>query len=280
MIIGHEELQKEFRKLAGEGELAQGYIFYGPARVGKFAFACALANQLENKIFERGSRAPLGDTLFLRSDETGSIGIDRVREVKRFIWQKPNRSARRTLIIDNADLLTDEAQNALLKIAEEPPPSGLVILIIDDPEKIRPTLQSRFPKVYFGPVSAKKIEKWLEAEHGLTEASAVKLAAGSIGLPGLAIELMDKNSKLNLRLGQAGRYLKAQGVARVALVKEILESEEFQLDNFLEALAIYAAQSGYEQPRFWHQLLGLRRQASYFNLNPKIQLIALGKTIS
>jgi len=279
MLIGHEELKKEFCAWADSGSLAQSYIFYGPARVGKFAFARALSNYLENGVFEKESQAPLGDALVVATDESNSIGIDRAREIKKFLWQKPNRSANRTLIIDRAELLTDEAQNALLKITEEPPASSLLILVIEDPESLRPTLQSRFRKVYFGPVSLKKIGKWLQAEFGASKEESVSMAQKSLGLPGLAAELMDKDGVLTRRLNLAGKYLKLQGAGRSAFIKEMLEDETFRLDNFLEALAMSASQSGYKQAGFWHYLLELRRQVSSFNLNPRIQLSALSRHI-
>ena len=277
VLIGHEELQKEFRALADNGNLAQGYIFYGPARVGKFSFARALANYFENKVFKKESIAPLGDALVVGPGEGNSIGIDRAREIKKFLWQKPNRSSRRMVVIDRAELLTDEAQNTLLKTTEEPPASGALILVTEDPESLRPTLQSRLRKIYFGPVQLKKIEKWLQSELGVDKEKSAELAEKSLGLPGLAAELGDKNSGLVRRLGQAAKYLKLNGAARSAFVKEMLEDESFRLDDFLEALAMHSAQSGYRQPRFWHHLLELRRQAGYFNLNPRIQLSALAK---
>lgn len=96
----------------------------------------------------------------------GSVGINVVRGINQFLWQKPLLSSRKTLIINEAHNLTLIAQNALLKITEESPPHSLVILIIKELEEIIPTLLSRFQKVYFPPVDKKSdisIKNFLEA---------------------------------------------------------------------------------------------------------------------
>ena len=113
MLVSHQHLIKNFKVLVARGKLAHGYIFFGESRVGKFYFAKHLANLLENNTFEITSRV-LQDALVLES----ASGIDAMRDLKNFLWQKPIISSKRTIIIDNADRLTPEAQNAILKITE------------------------------------------------------------------------------------------------------------------------------------------------------------------
>ena len=132
-MIGHEKILDDFQSLIKRDVLGHGYVFVGSAMVGKKAAARWLAEHLE------GSTGTLGDYKLIEPGESNSIGIDAVREIRNFLWQKPNVSSRRTLIIDDADLMTTEAQNALLKITEEPPASSLLILITSDVESIMPT---------------------------------------------------------------------------------------------------------------------------------------------
>src|SRR5690349_15600623 len=113
-IIGHETALADLKKLADRGALSHSYLFFGPAMVGKKMVARALAEHLEKR--ENAATVALSDCILIEPGEGGSIGIDTVRDIKNFLWQKPNVSARRTLIIDDAELLTAEAQNALLKI--------------------------------------------------------------------------------------------------------------------------------------------------------------------
>ena len=115
MLIGLETLTRKFQNLAEEQKLSQAYLFFGESGLGKFSFAKSLA-----AYFETGDwnfSGALIDGLILMPP----LGIDEARQVKNFLWQKPFRSFRRTVVIGKAENLTPEAQNALLKIIEEPP---------------------------------------------------------------------------------------------------------------------------------------------------------------
>lgn len=96
-----------------------------------------------------------------------TIGINQIREINSFLWQKPISSLRRTLIIKSAGSLTAQAQNALLKITEEPPPHGLIILIVNKLEELLPTLLSRFQKHHFAvigqPATSSEAQKFIKA---------------------------------------------------------------------------------------------------------------------
>ncbi len=234
-------LVRDFKALADAKKLAHGYIFFGLGRAGKKVFASALARYLEESEFsERGG--VLSDAFQISPDEKGTLGIDSIREVKNFLWQKPIYSAYRTVIIDGGEFLTDEAQNALLKVAEEPPPSALILLLIDDPERLRPTLQSRLQKIFFTQLKG-------ETEDG----------------PGEYTE-------------EARRFFRLEKSQRGAMIKEMVADEDFDLDGFLEALLL-ATPVKKSNFNFWHAALELRREINYFNLNPRLQLTALARTM-
>ena len=147
------ELKKDFQKLIEKNNLSQGYILFGFGRYNfseggaeeKFLFSKELANFLEIGKWEADNRVLL-DARILNAKEDG--GIDLVRSASHFLWQKPVVSKKRTLIINNADNLTLPAQNAILKISEEPPAHALIILIVRDPEVLLPAVVSRFQKIY------------------------------------------------------------------------------------------------------------------------------------
>jgi DNA polymerase III delta prime subunit len=294
-IIGHEAIIANLKNLNDRGILGHGYIFVGPSMVGKRTAAMALGYYLEKDIFEpplggpenEGHKKILQDSKvidiafmkMLDADASGdSIGIDAAREVKTFLWQKPNTSARRTLIIDNAELLTIEAQNALLKITEEPPTSSLLIFITSDIESILPTIVSRLPKIYFGAVAHVEIERWLvESEH-LTKAKATTLAKRSLGKPGIAWRILhDEAFQKNLELAEA--FLKTTPTARRDFIKKLIDPDDFSLRIFLDAVIMTLA---WETPSraksaFWHKTLKLYEGVSNFSLNPRLQLEALMK---
>jgi DNA polymerase-3 subunit delta' len=287
-MIGHEKIIADLKDLNMRGALGHGYVFFGPSMVGKRSTAAALGHYLEKGIFEPVENETVVqdlkiiDVAFMKSlnpDTSGdSIGIDAVREVRNFLWQRPNTSTRRTLIIDNAELLTTEAQNALLKITEEPPVSSLLILITSDIESILPTILSRLPKIYFGPIPEKEIAQWLIEKHAITETKAEPLAKRSLGKPGIAWRLLsDERFQRNLEL--AGQFLKTSPTGRKDFIKKLIDPEDFSLRIFLDAVIMTLA---WETPskaksQFWHKTLKLYENVNSFNLNPRLQLESLMK---
>lgn len=272
-------------QLVLKGTLSHGYIFYGPSMVGKRTIAWALANFLEkekfelpaeNEVLQDGMVIDLAFAKRLDPNVKDSIGIDAVREVKNFLWQKPNVSSRRTLVIDDAELLTTEAQNALLKITEEPPASSLLIVIVSDMESVMGTIQSRLQKIYFGSVPETDIAKWLVKEHDVAQAKAGPFASRALGKPGLAWRLA-KDEAFREKLEGAAAFLRTTPASRKDFLKKLLEPEDFNLRTFLDAVIINLA---WEKPSrtsaaLWHRTLALYGNSMNFSLNPRLQLMSL-----
>lgn len=91
--------------------------------------------------------APL-DSRELAPDEDGIIRIEHVRAAINFLWQKPVKAARKTVFVNGAEAMTDQAQAAFLKTVEEPPEHGLILMSALDPRILVPALGSRFQKIY------------------------------------------------------------------------------------------------------------------------------------
>ncbi len=142
MLAGHQHLVEDFKSLMTARRLFPSYIFFGEPSLGKFHFARHVAAYAETGTFDIGVRA-LQDTLIVDGDN----GIDAMRHLKAFLWQKPAVSGYRTAIVNNADDLTIEAQNAILKVAEEPPAHALLILIVRQPDNLIVPIASRFQHV-------------------------------------------------------------------------------------------------------------------------------------
>ncbi len=276
MIIGHAKTIADLKEMTRDGALGHGYLFFGPSMTGKRTTALGLANFLEHGVFDTPKEGGILqdtkviDLAFMRTLDPeakgGSIGIDAVREVKHFLWQKPNASPRRTLIIDTAELLTTEAQNALLKVTEEPPASSLLILVTSDAERILPTIVSRLPKVYFGTVPERDIAAWTDT----------KSAAAARGKPGLAWRIAHDEA-FQEELAAAQAFLRTTPSGRRDFIKKLIEPETFSLHNFLDAVIITLA---WEKPSkakaaFWHKAMRLSEHSGNFGLNPRLQLEAL-----
>jgi DNA polymerase III delta prime subunit len=149
-VFDKEALRENFEKLADSGKLSHAYLFFGESGNGeKEKFAKSLANFLENGDFSFPERG-LEETLIVSPNEKGSIGIDAIRDVKRFLWQKASSEAgKRTAIVENAESLTFEAQNSALKIVEEPPANCLIVFTANNENNLLPALRSRLQKIHF-----------------------------------------------------------------------------------------------------------------------------------
>lgn len=223
IMIGHQDLIKDFTTLTKHDGLAHGYLFFGEPKIGKFLFAKNLAYLLEQGVFEITER-PLQDTMIVPAGG----GIDLMREARQFVWQRPNISPRRVVIVNDADDLTVEAQNAILKIAEEPPEHALILLIARNPETILPPLRSRLQKIYFAPLPSAEMEKT-----GVSQA----IADAAYGRPGRALALSDPSPALTTAREYAQRFLRSSGPMRSKLIKEFVDLQKEQpevLDLFFE----------------------------------------------
>ncbi len=253
MVFGHDDKKDLFLKLIKNSSLHHAYLFYGDEGVGKMLFARHLAYCLERKEFNLGPESLL-DLNVYQPDEKGIIGIDEIREIKSKISQKPIRSSRRTIIIDQAEKLTPAAQNALLKILEEPPSFGLLVLIAVQPEVLLPPLYSRLVKIYFPRFSQKAIARILVQKLKLDKKTAEKIAPAAFGSLGRALQLSRPPKK---------------------------DKTEFDLSRHLDDLILkfYFQDKIRNQPKISF-LLKRMTEVKRYNLNPKVQKKAVDYAVS
>ena len=279
MLFGLDKNLETLKDLAKADSLPHGFIFYGPQMVGKFTAAKALASYFEKKDWD--FEGVLEDAHIIQPDEEGTIGIDAVREIKTFVYQKPNFSKYRTLILDEAERMTEAAENALLKVAEEPPESSLIILIVREPELLSATLRSRFQKIYFGEWNESDLEEYLKKDKKYPAVEAKKLARLSGGKVGLAI-LLKTDEEFKKRMTVALKYLESTPQARSELMKKLQEDETWNIERFLDDLALalvakYEGSKGFASA--YHALMETRQNFGYYNLSPKIQMEALSQKL-
>ena len=271
MRIGHDKLVSDFKRLADEGGLFHAYLFVGEKGVGKFSFALSLANYLEKGSFDLpGENKVLGELLIVRPEEKETIGIDQIRRIRHFLSEKPVLGSRRLVVIDQAEALTDQAGNALLKVLEEPPESGLLVLVAESAESVFRTIRSRSQVVYFGKAEEKDVASWLIEEKGLKKAEAEKIAALSFGKPGIAARLSGEKAAA---LAAAEEFL-ASPARRSAIIRQLLD-EEASVPEFLEDLILLLRRS--PQPRFkaLRAVTETMTRVMDYNVNKRLQLEAM-----
>lgn len=256
MLYGLESKIEEFKKAVKENNLRQSYLFFGEPQVGKFTFASSLVNFLETQEFAPlEGRRPLVDAEFFLPDESGSIGIDAVRRLKKFLYQRPIASSRRSAVFDSAESLTPEAQNALLKIIEEPPQFSLVIFIAHETSVFSPTLASRFTKVYFPRLSQKAIEKFLKEKLKVSPEKAALTAKQSFGRIGRAVQLTQSPPS------------------------KTEKADPESLSEYLEELILSLHKNLLKNSSKLSWLLEREELVKRYNLNPKLQFKAIQEKI-
>jgi DNA polymerase III subunit delta' len=197
-VLGHDRIRDLLGRALAAGRLPPALLFVGPRGVGKRTLALAVARAL---LCPDG--APLGDAcgkcpachrtskalhpdLFLAEPEgaTLTLKIERVRDLVREIDARPFEAASRAILIDDAHTMTEQAQNALLKSLEEPPPTSHVFLVTPSPQTLLPTVRSRCQTLRLGPLPAALLEATLAERLSLSPAEArlrVSVSAGSLG---------------------------------------------------------------------------------------------------
>jgi len=136
----------------------------------------------------RIARGVHADVLVVEPGDSGSIKIDQVREAIDRAAYRPFEGRRRLVLIDAADALVGEAQNALLKTLEEPPPSSVFVLVTSRPDLLLPTVRSRGHRLRFCALAESDVAAVLMKNHGFGEADAHAAAATSDGSIGRALE--------------------------------------------------------------------------------------------
>jgi len=126
------------------------------------------------------------------------IAVERIRE----LYDQVKSNAQQLIIIDDAEKMTDTAQNALLKLLEEPNEHTSFILTSHQPEGLLPTVRSRTQSYFVPPVSGDKINQRIEAIPGLIQAKKQQVTFLTAGLPAELHRLIEDDSYFRQRASQ------------------------------------------------------------------------------
>ncbi|MEW6652064.1 MAG: hypothetical protein AB1394_01210 [Bacteroidota bacterium] len=129
-------------------------------------------------------------------ENANSIKINSIREITKFVSLDVNANVMRFIIILDADLMSDEAQNALLKNLEEPPQGIYFILLTSKKEQLLPTIASRCRDITFEPLSVYSVSQILIKQFGTEIIIADKVAKFSGGSVTQAIKLLEYDFEL------------------------------------------------------------------------------------
>lgn len=192
--------------LSNDGDKLQAFLLYGPTGCGKTTLARIIAGELG----VRGAD-------FREVDSADFRGIDTIRDIRRQSNFVALESPRRVWLIDECHKLTNDAQNALLKGLEDPPPHVHYILATTDPQKLLPTIRGRCSQYELKPlndnVMFRLLRKVVHSEgESLNREVYDQIIMDSQGLPRNALQILEQvfASPVGSRLQTARRQAEVQ----------------------------------------------------------------------
>ena len=200
MIIGNEKKIDMLRQIIKSNNIPHAMIFSGPEMIGKKKIAIEF---IKNIFCEE----LCGECYFCKSIEynpdiniispvEGNIEIEEIRKAKERLSLKPYHNKIKALIIDDSHLMKSDAQNAFLKMLEEPKGNTLIIFITPFREMLLKTIRSRAQEIKFSLVGNEEIEKYL-ISLGASSKKAKEISLISSGQIGKAINFFEDKSKMD-----------------------------------------------------------------------------------
>lgn len=224
------------------GNIVHTYLFEGEQGVGKRQTAVEFARAL---LCSDSVRTPCGMCVNCIQSASGnnpdlnrfrledlsskkSIGVDEIRKIISDVYIRPFQARYKVYIIEDGDALTPEAQNAMLKILEEPPLYTVFIICTTNLGFILPTVQSRSRIIHFYPQSGRDISAYIKQNYPDLKLQAGFISSYAQGILERADELCRDKELLNLRIEACDRLCK--------LMRGGNEREVFEIAGFFEGL--------------------------------------------
>ncbi len=217
------------------GDPVHAYLFCGPEGTGKRSLAAIAARALNCQ--GQAAQKPCDtcpscarylsgnhpDHIVVRSEK--AIGVDDVRGLVERVSIKPYEGGRHTVAIEDADAMTVQAQNALLKTLEEPPGDAVFFLLAKSASPLLSTVRSRVRLVRFPPLGDEAVRKALE-KLGMAPLRANALAQLSEGSVGRALTLDADQDYWALRERVMASLMKLRGPGDVAAAFALIKDDK------------------------------------------------------
>ena len=252
-ILGHEQIIEHLQTAIKTDKVSHAYILDGPDMSGKKMIADAFSMTLECE--KKGTepcmechscKQALGknqpDIIYLQHEKPNTISVDDIRsQINNDIGVKPYSSPYKVYIVDEAEKMNVQAQNALLKTIEEPPAYAVILLLTNNAEIFLPTILSRCVRLSLKAVPDEKIKAYLMENYEVPDYKADVCVAFAQGNVGKAIELAEsedfneiKNSALQLikRLDDIELYEMTEAVKQISNYK-------LQINDYFDLIMIW-----------------------------------------
>jgi DNA polymerase III subunit delta' len=213
-IAGNGRVKKILKIALQRNRVPSSLLFIGPPGVGKLETAETLAKALNcrtlkddacevcpscraihDALTDPDKQGKCPDVMMISLVENKKkVGIDQIRLLKQMAYLKPMNSKVRVFIVEDADIMSPDAANSILKVLEEPPPRSTIILVTENPHLILPTIRSRCRSLEFSSLGREEIENVL-VEKGFARDEAKFRALVADGDLETAVDLDDQEAR-------------------------------------------------------------------------------------
>ena len=252
-ILGNEHIVEHFKKAIENNKISHAYIINGEKGMGKRTVAKAFAMTL---LCEEKGTVPCmkchscvqaltdnnPDLIMITPDKPTTLSIDHIRQtLVNDVELKPYSNSHKVYIVEDAELMNNAAQNAILKTIEEPPEYAVIILLTTNISALLQTVLSRCVKLDMQPLKKEVVKKYLMEKEKVVDYQAdiaVSFAGGNLGK---AIELSKSQDFAEMldEVIQLLRYIKdMQAYEAVAAVKRASEYK-FRFTDYIDLMILW-----------------------------------------
>jgi len=255
-ILGNEKNKNILEKSIRSNKKSHSYIFWGIEGIGKKLIAKEFAKNilcLESKESCKCKSCIEFDSnnnpdFYLIEPNDGKVKIEQIREMQKKVAEKPIISNKKVYIIDNADSMTTEAQNCLLKTLEEPPEYITIILICSNEDSLLSTIKSRCTRMHFESIKIEEIRKYINYNYPDQEISEniINLSQGSIG------KVIKLNENKNIYENIEKIFLSMQNSDLIEILKmseEIYKTKE-EINSILDYMNVILLKLGKQNIKY------------------------------
>lgn len=252
-VIGQEQIVEHLKSAVKNKTAGHAYILQGERSCGKefIAKLFAMALQCENSTDGEpcgechSCKQALGDNqpdiIKVTHEKPNTIGVEDVRAITGDVAIKPYSSSKKIYIINEAEKMTVQAQNALLKTLEEPPEYVIIILLTTNVEAMLQTIQSRCVLLTMKPVRDDLVKDYLMKELHVPDYKAEVCVAFARGNVGRAKALASSEEFDNIKHEAVAllKYIRDMEISEIVNAIKKINEYKFNIDDYLDILSVW-----------------------------------------
>lgn len=281
-VVGHKDILKYISSAVENNRVSHAYILNGERGSGKKMLANLFAMTL---LCETGDNEPCGkchsckqaesgnhpDIIRVTHEKPNSISVDDIRtQVNNTVDIKPYQGPYKVYIIPQADMMTPQAQNAILKTIEEPPSYAVFLLLTENAETLLPTINSRCVMLKLRNIKDTLIKKYLMENLEIPDYKADMCTAFAQGNMGRAIMLANSDhfNEIREEAVQLLKHISEMELNEIVSAVKNISVYKLEITDYLDIIMIwyrdvllYKATKEIDKVVFKDQLQSIKEQA-------------------